>query len=96
MEAKANRSENHCSHAGNPQVLKVVISDHHLRPIGLPGQHPLPESLPPVLDPIARTIKLNRVLIDSGSGLNILVTKTLDDMKTLRSVLNQSTRRSTR
>src|SRR5438128_4783177 len=49
-----------------------------------------------VLDPIIRTVKLNRVLIDGGSGLNILFAKTLDDMKTLRSVLNQSTRRSTR
>ena len=37
-----------------------------------------------------RTIKLNRVLIDGGSGLNILFAKTLDDMKIPHSKLNQS------
>ena len=34
-----------------------------------------------MLDPIVRTVRLNRVLIDGGSGLNILFAKTLDDMK---------------
>src|SRR5947207_3346869 len=34
--------------------------------------------------------KLNRVLIDGGSGLNILFAKTLDDMKISRSELNRS------
>ena len=43
-----------------------------------------------MLDPIVRTIKLNRVLIDGGSGLNILFAKTLDDMKIPRSELNRS------
>jgi len=43
-----------------------------------------------VLDPIIRTVKLNRVLIDGGSGLNILFAKTLDDMKIPRSELNRS------
>src|SRR5207237_4690968 len=49
-----------------------------------PGRYPL------VLDPIIRTVKLNRVLIDGGSGLNILFAKTLDDMKIPRSELKQS------
>ena len=43
-----------------------------------------------MLDPIVRTVKLNRVLIDGGSGLNILFTKILDDMKLPRSELNRS------
>ena len=45
------------------------------------GQQPSPRSLPLVLDPIVRMVKLNRVLINGGNGLNILFTKTLDDMK---------------
>src|SRR5947207_15328684 len=55
-----------------------------------------PESVPHpgcyslVLDPIVRTVKLNWVLIDSGSGLNILFAKTLDDMKIPRSELKRS------
>src|SRR5438094_1977687 len=32
-----------------------------------------------------RTVKLNRVLVDGGRGLNILFAKTLDDMKIPRS-----------
>src|SRR5213596_1619789 len=48
------------------------------------GRYPL------VLDPIVRTIKLNRMLIDGGSGLSILFTKTLDDMKIPCSELNRS------
>ena len=43
-----------------------------------------------VLDPIVRTVKLNRVLIDGGNGLNILFTKTLDNMKISRSELKRS------
>src|SRR5437763_1171241 len=35
-------------------------------------------------------VKLNRVLIDGGSGLNILFAKTLDDMKIPRSELKRS------
>src|SRR6266508_2633498 len=43
-----------------------------------------------VLDPIVRTVRLNRVLIDGGSRLNILFAKTLDDMKIPRSELKWS------
>jgi len=56
----------------------------HPESVPHPGRYPL------VLDPIVRTIKLNRVLIDGGSGLNILFAKTLDDMKIPCSDLNRS------
>src|SRR5207237_7684396 len=46
-----------------------------------PDHIPHPGHYPLVLDPIIGTVKLNRVLIDGGSGLNILFAKTLDDMK---------------
>src|SRR5207253_8637958 len=55
-----------------------------------PDRVPHPGRYPLVLDPIVRTVRLNRVLIDSGSGLNILFAKTLDDMKIPRSELKQS------
>src|SRR5438128_1902498 len=55
-----------------------------------PDNIPHPGRYPLVLDPIVRTVKLNRVLIDGGSGLNILFTKTLDDIKIPRSELNRS------
>ena len=41
----------------------------HPESVPHPGRYPL------VLDPIVRTVKLNRVLIDGGSGLNILFTR---------------------
>src|SRR6266540_3078764 len=56
-----------------------------------PDRVPHPGRYPLVLDPIVRTAKLNRVLIDGGSGLNILFATTLDDMKIPRSELNRST-----
>jgi hypothetical protein len=40
-----------------------------------PGQFPL------VLKPVVADSKLNKVLIDGGSGLNVLFTKTLKKMK---------------
>src|SRR6266498_5808239 len=55
-----------------------------------PDNIPHPGRYPLVLDPIVRIVKLNRVLIDSGSGLNILFAKTLDDMKIPSSNLNRS------
>src|SRR5947207_475466 len=56
----------------------------HLDHIPHPGRYPL------VLDPIVRTTKLSRVLIDGGSGVNILFAKTLDDMKISCSKLKRS------
>src|SRR5438105_6563797 len=55
-----------------------------------PDHVPHPGRYPLVLDPIVLTVKLNRVLVDGGSGLNILFAKTLDDMKILRSELKWS------
>src|SRR5438132_13323791 len=55
-----------------------------------PDNIPHPGRYPLVLDPIIRTVKLNRVLIDDGNGLNILFAKTLDDMKIPCSELNRS------
>src|SRR5438105_6012335 len=55
-----------------------------------PDHVPHPGRYPLVLDPIVRMVKLNRVLIDGGSGLNILFAKTLDDMKIPRSELKRS------
>src|SRR6266540_1182982 len=55
-----------------------------------PDHVPHPGRYPLVLDSIVRTIKLNRVLINCGSGLNILFAKTLDDMKIPRFKLNRS------
>src|SRR5207244_596034 len=55
-----------------------------------PDRVPHPGRYPLVLDLIVRTVKLNRVLIDGGSGLNILFAKTLDDMKIPCSELNRS------
>src|SRR6266540_3476866 len=55
-----------------------------------PDHIPYPGRYPLVLDPIVRMVKLNRVLVDGGSGLNILFAKTLDDMKILRSELKWS------
>src|SRR5438105_217080 len=55
-----------------------------------PNHVPYPGRYPLVLDPIVRMVKLNRVLIDGGSGLNILFAKTLDDMKIPRSELKRS------
>src|SRR5438105_3210479 len=73
-----------------PKYLKwselPITFDRSDRPESIPhpGHYPL------VLDPIVRMVKLNRVLIDGGSRLNILFAKTLDDMKIPRSELNRS------
>nr|CAD39796.2 OSJNBa0071G03.9 [Oryza sativa Japonica Group] len=49
-----------------------------------PGRYPL------VLDLVVRNVKLRRSLIDGGSALNILFTKTLDDMQIPRTELKPS------
>src|SRR5438128_10194352 len=55
-----------------------------------PDHIPHPGRYPLLLDPIVRMTKLNKVLIDGGSELNILFAKTLDDMKISRSELKWS------
>jgi hypothetical protein len=48
------------------------------------GQYPL------ILSPITKVVKLNRVLVDGGSSLNILFLKTFDWMGLSRSLLHPS------
>src|SRR5436190_3199365 len=55
-----------------------------------PDHIPHPGRYPLVLDLIVWMIRLNRVLIDGGNGLNILFAKTLDDMKIPCSKLERS------
>src|SRR5438105_10001080 len=55
-----------------------------------PDHIPHPRRYPLVLDPIVRTVRLNRVLIDGYNRLNILFAKTLDDMKIPCSELKRS------
>jgi hypothetical protein len=46
-----------------------------------PGRHPL------IVSPIIKDVKLNRVLINGGSSLNILLLKTFDQMGLSRSLM---------
>ena len=73
-----------------PQYLKW--SEH---PISFdrtdhPDYIPEPGKFPLVVDPLFRTTRLRKVLMDGGSGLNILYVKTLDDMKIDRSEIKKS------
>ena len=54
--------------------------DHHYH-IARPGRYPL------IVDPIVRKKRLTKVLMDGGSGLNILYVDTLDAMRIPRSKL---------
>jgi hypothetical protein len=45
------------------------------------GRHPL------IVSPIVKDVKLNRVLVDGGSSLNILFLKTFDQMGLSRSLM---------
>jgi hypothetical protein len=56
----------------------------HLYFIPKPGQYPL------VVYPIVKDVKLNRVLVDGGSSLNLLFLKTFDHMGLPRSLLRTS------
>nr|AAV31299.1 putative polyprotein [Oryza sativa Japonica Group]AAV32107.1 putative polyprotein [Oryza sativa Japonica Group] len=64
-------------------AIKFDRSDHPDRVVH-PGQYPL------VLDPVVRNVKLRRTLIDGGSALDILFSKTLDDMQIPRTELKPS------
>jgi hypothetical protein len=48
---------------------------------------PKPGRYPPVVCPIVKDVKLNRVLVDGGSSLNLLFLKTFDQMGLSRSLL---------
>jgi hypothetical protein len=66
---------------------KVPITfDHSDHPdfVPKPGQYPL------IVCPIIKDVKLNRVLINGGSSLNILFLKSFDQMGLSRSLLHPS------
>jgi hypothetical protein len=73
-----------------PEYLKwsevPITFDHSDHPDFVPklGWYPL------IISPIVKDIKLNRVLIDGGSYLNILFLKTFDQMGLSRSALRPS------
>lgn len=57
-------------------AISFDCSDH-------PNHIPHPGRFPLVVDQLVCDVYLTKVLIDGGSGLNILYVKTLDDMKIL-------------
>jgi hypothetical protein len=73
-----------------PEYLKwskvPITFDHSDHPDFVPklGQYPL------IVCPIIKDVKLNRVLINGGSSLNILFLKSFDQMGLSRSLLHPS------
>jgi hypothetical protein len=73
-----------------PEYLKwsevPITSDRNDHPnfVPKPGRYPL------IVSPIIKDVKLNRVLVDGGSSLNILFLKTFDQMGLSRSLLHPS------
>jgi hypothetical protein len=63
-----------------------IIFDYRDHPdfVPKPGQYPL------IMSPIVKDVKLNRVLVDGGSSLNILFLKTLDQVGLSRAALRPS------
>jgi hypothetical protein len=57
---------------------------NHLHIIPKPGRYPL------IVSPIVKDVKLNRVLVNGGSSLNILCLKTFDQIGLSRSALRPS------
>jgi hypothetical protein len=74
----------------NPEYLKLfevpITFDHSDNPNFIPklGQYPL------IVSPIIKDVKLNQVLIDGGSSLNILFLKTFNQMVMSRLALRPS------
>jgi hypothetical protein len=73
-----------------PEYLKwsevPITFDYNDHPDFVPnlGRSPL------IVNPIVKDVKLNRVLIDGGSSLNILFLKTIDQMGLSRSMVHPS------
>jgi hypothetical protein len=66
---------------------KVPITFDHSDPLDFvpkPGRYPL------IVSPIVMDVKLNRVLVDGGSSLNILFLKTFDQMGLSKFLLRPS------
>jgi hypothetical protein len=56
-----------------------------------PDNVPQPGSYPLVVAPLFKSRRIHKVLMDGGSGINVLYASTLDEMGILRSVLRPST-----
>jgi hypothetical protein len=56
-----------------------------------PDTVPQPGSYPLVVAPLFKTRRIHKVLMDGGSGINVLYASTLDDMGIPRSALRPST-----
>jgi hypothetical protein len=73
-----------------PEYLKwsevPITFDHSDHPYFVPK----PVRYPLIFSPIVKDVKLNRVLVDGGSSLNILFLKTFDQMGLSRSLLCSS------
>jgi hypothetical protein len=55
-----------------------------------PDSIPKPDRFPLIVSPIIKDVKLNQVLVDGGSSLNILFLKTFDQMGLPQTVLRSS------
>jgi hypothetical protein len=66
------------------EVLITFDDAYHLNFIPKPWWYPL------VVYPIVKDVKLNRVLVDGGSSLNLFFLKTFDQMGLSRSLLHPS------
>jgi hypothetical protein len=56
-----------------------------------PDKVPQPGSYPLVVAPLFKSRKIHNVLMDGGSGINVLYSSTLDEMGIPRSTLRPST-----
>jgi hypothetical protein len=56
-----------------------------------PDHVPQPGSYPLVVAPLFKSKRVHKILMDGGSGINVLYASTLDDMGILRSQLRLST-----
>jgi hypothetical protein len=56
-----------------------------------PDNVPQPRSYPLVVAPLFKSRRIHKVLVDGGSGINVLYTSTLDEMGILLSALRPPT-----
>jgi hypothetical protein len=75
---------------GTPTAPPLVKGAYHLRSPRLPLHIPSPGRFLLVVNPIIGRARLTKVLMDGGSGLNILYASTLDRMGIPRASLRPS------
>jgi hypothetical protein len=88
---KLNRREVFNADTMKPSYLKwseVLITFAHK---DHPDHVPQPGSYPLVVAPLIKSERVHKVLMDGGSGINMLYASTLDDMRIPRSQLRPST-----